>query len=132
MDAANALSIRARSIEASRRVNAAPVLKTARRRYGPLLVHNGARRYEKAFLEPRPPQATIIAPANPGESNAKICDRTRNPQCRKIDARGIARHLANIVRCVVEAGSANQLGPQLRHWRQDLLHLHRAERGDGS
>ena len=50
---------------------------------------------------------------------------------RKTAAAGTAGDLAEIMRRAARDGSADPVDAELRHRRQDLLHLHRARRRGG-
>ena len=54
------------------------------------------------------------------------------PDAGELSSEELKRHFANLVRCAEGHEPADPVSAELRHRREDLLHLYRTERADGS
>src|SRR5258708_10115339 len=64
-------------------------------------------------------------------NRAEVRDRAQHPRRWKAFRQGTCGHFPEILLRASESGTADPVVAELRHQRQDLLRVHRAERADG-
>ncbi len=67
-----------------------------------------------------------------GENHAKVRNWASSTRREQDVAGGVENYVAAVLQRAKSTRTADSVGPKLRHGQQDLLHLHRSERRDGT